>query len=170
VSWCVVALFRLAHALHVARVPVLPKLLVQINRLAFGCFLGAGARIGRGISLGYGGLGIVVHGRSRIGDDVRLGVHVVIGGRSKHSGVPVIGDRVVIGAGAKVLGPIHVGDEAVVGANAVVVEDVAPRTVVGGIPARVLKRDVDISRYHDGMDAPETAELLERCPSADRAA
>jgi serine O-acetyltransferase len=38
-----------------------------------------------------------------------------------------------------VLGPVTVGKHAVVGANAVVVDDVAPRAVVGGVPARVLR-------------------------------
>lgn len=163
----VVAIFRLAHALHTARVPLLPKLLVMVNRLAFGCYVGAGARIGRRVSLAYGALGIVIHDKSVIGDDVRIGVHVLIGGRSKLAEVPAIGNRVVIGAGAKLLGPIRIGDEAVIGANAVVVEDVAARTVVGGIPSRVLKRDIDIARYHDGLECEPRAPLPRRSASSD---
>ncbi len=55
----------------------------------------------------------------------------------------MIGDYVRIGAGAKILGNIHIGDFAVIGANAVVVKDVAPGAVVGGIPAREIRRDPD---------------------------
>jgi serine O-acetyltransferase len=160
----VVALYRTAHALRVARFPRLAKLVVLAIRLLFGCYLGAGARIGRRVSLAYGGMGIVIHDKAVIGDDVRIGAHVVIGGRSKLADVPVIGDRVVISAGAKLLGPIHIGDEAVIGANAVVIADVEPRTVVGGVPARVLKREIDIAAYHDGLGQPPEPALPRRVP------
>jgi len=151
VSRLLVALHRLAHALRCAGVPVAPLLIALFNRFVFGCWIGPGARLGKRISLGYGGLGVVIHDKSVIGDDVRIGTQVVIGGRSKHPDVPVIGDRCVIATGAKLLGPLHIGADSVVGANAVVVKDVAPRTVVGGVPARVLRTDIDIREYHDGL-------------------
>ncbi len=44
-----------------------------------------------------------------------------------------------LGAGALVLPGVTVGERAVVAAGAVVTRDVPPRTVVGGVPARVLK-------------------------------
>jgi serine O-acetyltransferase len=148
----VVAVFRVAHGLHCMRIPLLPKVFVGLNRVLFGCYIGAGARIGRGVSLGYGGLGVVIHDKAVIGQLVRIGANVTIGGRSKHPEVPVIGDRVVISTGAKILGPLRVGDEAVIGANAVVIRDVEARTVVGGVPARVLKAEIDIRDYHDGLE------------------
>ena len=43
---------------------------------------------------------------------------------------------VMIGAGAKVLGNIEVGEDARIAAGSVVLEDVAPRCTVAGIPAR----------------------------------
>ena len=150
-SCLLVAIHRTAHALHRLGVPALPLLLALFNRFVFGCWIGPGARLGRRVSLGYGGLGVVIHDRAVIGDLVRIGTQVVIGGRSKLADVPVIGDRCVISTGAKVLGPIRVGDESVIGANAVVVDDVEARTVVAGVPARVLKRDIDIRHYHDGL-------------------
>jgi acetyltransferase-like isoleucine patch superfamily enzyme len=48
-------------------------------------------------------------------------------------------DDVWIGAGAIVTDGVHIGRGAVVAAGAVVTQDVPPYTVVGGIPARVLK-------------------------------
>ncbi|WP_075559397.1 acyltransferase [Parabacteroides timonensis] len=45
-----------------------------------------------------------------------------------------------IGAGATILPGITVGENAVVGAGAVVTKDVEDNTVVGGNPAKVLKR------------------------------
>jgi acetyltransferase-like isoleucine patch superfamily enzyme len=52
----------------------------------------------------------------------------------------VVEDDVWIGAGAIVTDGVTVGKGAVVAAGAVVTQDVAPHTVVGGVPARVLKR------------------------------
>jgi acetyltransferase-like isoleucine patch superfamily enzyme len=49
-----------------------------------------------------------------------------------------IGDGTWLGAGAKILDGVTIGDGAVVGAAAVVREDVPPRAVAVGIPARVV--------------------------------
>jgi acetyltransferase-like isoleucine patch superfamily enzyme len=54
-------------------------------------------------------------------------------------GPVVIEDGVWIGEGACVLPGVRVGRHAIVGANAVVARDVPPYTIVGGVPARVLK-------------------------------
>lgn len=51
----------------------------------------------------------------------------------------VIEDDVWIGAGAVITDGVRVGKGAVVAAGAVVIKDVAPHTVVGGVPARLLK-------------------------------
>ena len=54
----------------------------------------------------------------------------------------VVEDEVWIGAGAIVLGGVTVGRGAVIAAGAVVGQDVESMTVVGGIPARLIKRIV----------------------------
>ena len=51
-----------------------------------------------------------------------------------------IGDRVFIGAGAIINMGVSIGDESVVSAGAVVTCDVPPRTIVAGVPARVVGR------------------------------
>ncbi len=51
----------------------------------------------------------------------------------------VIEDDVWLGAGAVVTDGVHIGKGAVVAAGAVVTRDVAPHTVVAGVPARVIK-------------------------------
>ncbi|MXQ13328.1 DapH/DapD/GlmU-related protein [Microvirga makkahensis] len=50
-----------------------------------------------------------------------------------------IGHDVWIGHGATILPGISIGNGAVVGAGAVVSHDVAPYTIVGGVPARLIR-------------------------------
>lgn len=50
-----------------------------------------------------------------------------------------IGDKVWIGANVTILQGVTIGDGAVIAAGAIVNRDVTSRTVVGGIPAKVIK-------------------------------
>lgn len=69
---------------------------------------------------------------------------------TKRNGIPMthqervedditIGDDVWIGSNAVILKGVTIGEGAIVGAGAVVTKDVAPYTVVGGIPAKFIK-------------------------------
>ncbi len=58
----------------------------------------------------------------------------------RRSHAVTIGHDVWIGHGGVVLAGKHVGTGAVVAAGAIVTKDVAPYTVVGGNPARVIRR------------------------------
>jgi acetyltransferase-like isoleucine patch superfamily enzyme len=51
----------------------------------------------------------------------------------------VIGRDVWLGANVTVLPGVTIGDGAIVAAGAVVTKDVPPNTVVGGVPAKVMK-------------------------------
>ena len=51
-----------------------------------------------------------------------------------------IGKNVWIGANATVLAGVTIDDGAVVAAGSVVTKDVEPNAIVGGIPAKVIKK------------------------------
>lgn len=55
----------------------------------------------------------------------------------------VIGNDVWIGYEAVILSGVTVGDGAIIGTRAVVTKDVPPYTIVGGVPARPIRRRFD---------------------------
>jgi serine O-acetyltransferase len=139
--------YRFGHARFVIRNKVLRApwtllyvILHKLVEIFFGITIGSAAVIGRRLSIEHHG-GIVIHGATIIGDDclIRHGVTLGNSGAASPDAAPKLGHRVHIGAGAKVLGGITIGDDAVIGANAVVVDDVPPGAVVGGIPAKIIR-------------------------------
>lgn len=83
----------------------------------------------------------------RIEDGAVIAPGVTLFGAGQDASVPDLDDiaaPIVIGRGAYIGGNstirygVHVGEGAVVAAGAVVVRDVAPWTIVGGVPARFL--------------------------------
>lgn len=61
-----------------------------------------------------------------------------------------IGHHCWIGTGAMILQGVRIGDGAVVAAGAVVSKDVEPWTVVGGIPAKEIRKRKDNVEYQSG--------------------
>lgn len=57
----------------------------------------------------------------------------------------IIGDDVWIGYGAQIMSGVTVGSHSIVGAGAVVTKDVAPYTIVGGVPARIIRTRESLS-------------------------
>ena len=55
----------------------------------------------------------------------------------------VIGNDVWIGYEAVILSGVHIGDGAIIGARAVVTRDVEPYTIMGGVPARPIRKRYD---------------------------
>lgn len=58
-------------------------------------------------------------------------------------GKTTIGNDVWIGYGAVIMRGVCIGDGAVIAAGAVVTKDVEPYTIVGGVPAKVIKKRFD---------------------------
>lgn len=92
-----------------------------------------------------------------IGNGVLTGMHVIISDNNHgmidvrettirpierpltSKGEVIIGNNVWIGDKVSILAGVHIGDGAIIAANAVVTKDVPAKTVVGGVPAKVLK-------------------------------
>jgi len=64
-------------------------------------------------------------------------------GHPSSKGDVIIGNDVWIGSGATIMSGIKISDGAVISANACVVKDVAPYSIVGGNPAKLLKKRFD---------------------------
>ncbi len=133
------SLHRISHKLWQYHLPLLPRLLSQINRALTGIEIHPGARIGQGVFIDHG-MGVVIGETTEIGNRCLLYQGVTLGGTGKESGKrhPTLAENVVIGAGAKVLGAINVGANTRIGAGSVVVRDVEANSTVVGIPGRVV--------------------------------
>lgn len=64
---------------------------------------------------------------------------VVIGNKNSQDNRATIGDNVYISLGAKIIGNVEIGECSIIAPNAVVVKDVPPRSLFGGVPAKFIK-------------------------------
>lgn len=87
-----------------------------------------------------------------IGDDVTISENVVIRDSDNHEilrngftmDAPiVIGNHVWIGINATILKGVHIGSGSVIAAGSVVTKDVPEKSLVGGVPAKILKTDIE---------------------------
>src|SRR5438552_5619925 len=118
-------LHRLAHTLHVAGVPLLPRLVSHISRFITGIEIHPGARIGEGLFIDHG-MGLVIGETTIIGDHCHLTQGVTLGGTSnkREKRHPTLGNHVTVRAGAKIIGAVTLGDNATIGAGSLVVSTI----------------------------------------------
>tara|TARA_Y100001970_G_scaffold286787_1_gene409801 strand:+ start:1377 stop:2117 length:741 start_codon:yes stop_codon:yes gene_type:complete len=130
---------RFTHTLWKYKLPIIPRLLSQINRSLTGIEIHPGAKIGRKVFIDHG-MGVVIGETAEIGDNCLLYQGVTLGGTGKSHGKrhPTLKKNVVIGAGAKVLGSITIGANTRIGAGSVVVRSVESNSTVVGVPGRVV--------------------------------
>ncbi|MCH7699070.1 MAG: serine O-acetyltransferase [Chloroflexi bacterium] len=132
-------LHRLAHTLHQAHVPALPRIISHVNRLITGIEIHPGAKIGDGFFIDHG-MGVVIGETAEIGDNCHLYQGVTLGGTStrREKRHPTLEDNVEVGAGAKLIGAITIGENAQVGAGSVVVTNVPPNATIVGVPGHIV--------------------------------
>lgn len=94
--------------------------------------------VGPGLVLQHA-YGLVVHQDAIIGANCLLRQGVTLGERVVGGAVPILESGVQTGANALILGGVRIGHSSIIGAGAVVLDDVAPFSVVAGNPAVVIK-------------------------------
>ncbi|GLH74848.1 hypothetical protein GETHLI_33500 [Geothrix limicola] len=96
----------------------------------------------------------------RIGEECMFGAMAMVRDHDGHRTAPVvIGDRVWLGHGVVVEPGVTIGDDAVISAGSVVVEDVPPRMIAMGNPARCMPlKALRRAQAAHGIEAPSEKE------------
>lgn len=131
--------YKASNYFYRKKIPLFPNLIKLTCFFIYNSSIPFQCSLGKGTKFAYGGIGVVLHKRTKIGKNCMIGTNVTIGGRSGHFEVPIIGDNVFIATGAKVLGPIVIGDNVTIGANSVVIKNVPDNCTVAGVPAKIIK-------------------------------
>lgn len=118
--------YRMAHALHVLKVPILPRLITEIAHKKTGIDIHPGANIGNYFAIDHG-TGVVIGETCIIGNHVRIYQGVTLGAKSfktdeegkminipRH---PIIEDSVIIYSNSTILGRITIGHDSIIGGN-----------------------------------------------------
>lgn len=137
-------LHRIAYKLHHWGIAFLPRLISQVNRFLTGTEIHPGATLEPGVFIAHG-MGIVIGETAIVGKGSIIYQDVTLGGTGKETGKrhPTLGKNVVVEPGAKVLGNICIGDDVRIGAGAVVLRHAPNRSIVVGVPGRVIYRKTD---------------------------
>jgi serine O-acetyltransferase len=133
--------YRIAHALHIEGVPLIPRILAEHAHSETGIDIHPGATIGERFFIDHG-TGVVIGETAVIGDDVKIYQGVTLGalsakrcpgvGQKRH---PTIEDGVTIYAHATILGgDTVIGRGSVVGGNVWLVRSIPPESKVEGRP------------------------------------
>lgn len=113
-------------------------------------FPGAELKLGSGFINSYAK--IRCHASIEIGDGVAIShdftvmdsdAHEIIGDGKRKTAPVKIGNHVWIGTRVTVLKGVTIGDDAIIGAGSVVTHDIPPRSLAVGIPARVVRENVN---------------------------
>jgi acetyltransferase-like isoleucine patch superfamily enzyme len=118
------------------------------GRVEIGSVAGAKLTLGDRVFINWGS-SVVAHEEIEIGDDCKIGELTAIFDTDHHEVEPgssvvkskvSIGSNVWIGRNSIVLPGVQIGDNSVIAAGSLVNSDVEPNTLVGGVPARLIRR------------------------------
>lgn len=95
------------------------------------------------------GVEFIMNGANHLSDAVSTYPFAIFGGAWAHAmdgrlyptkGDTVVGNDIWIGYKAAIMPGVHIGDGAIIGSYSVVTKDVEPYSVVGGNPARLIRK------------------------------
>ncbi len=131
-----IALYRLAHALIVLDVPLIPRILTEHAHSQTGIDIHPAATIGEYFCIDHG-TGVVIGETAVIGNQVKVYQGVTLGAMSVEKFLantrrhPTIEDRVVIYAGATILGgDTAIGHDSIIGGNVWLTSSIPPCSTV----------------------------------------
>ncbi|MCR4675748.1 MAG: serine acetyltransferase [Sphaerochaetaceae bacterium] len=149
-SFPAICFYRIAHALYLEKVPLIPRIMTEYGHELTGIDIHPGAEIGEYFFIDHG-TGVVIGETTTIGSHVKIYQHVTLGAKSfkvKDDGSlvkgikrhPDIGSNVIIYAGATILGgETKIGDNCVIGGNVWLTKSVEAGTTVVSKPAEIHK-------------------------------
>lgn len=143
-----ITLYYRGRWFYLHHMKIAAKICLGLMYFFYNCYIPYTSDIGSNCKIAYKGMSVVIHARAKIGNNVTIGTCVTIGGNKKEFKVPVIGDNCYLATGCKVFGDTRIGDGSFIGANTVVTKDIPPKSLVSGIPARVIKENIDINEYY----------------------
>ena len=135
---------KLCRKIAKCRFKFTKKIYSYFLRVFYSMDYSANCVLGENIILAHNGLGCVLAARS-IGSNTKIFQNVTLGaGKGQYpSNIPIIEENCIIYSGA-VIGDITIGKGTIIGANAVVTKDTPPNSVVGGVPAKLIKYRDDV--------------------------
>ena len=147
-----IAVHRVAHELHLLKVPLIPRIMSEYAHNKTGIDIHPGASIGSNFFIDHG-TGVVIGETAEIGDNVRMYQGVTLGALSIQKdasgnigrGVkrhPTLKNNVIIYSGATILGgKTVVGEYSIIGGSVWLTESVPPYTIlVNKAPELTQKR------------------------------
>ncbi|HEX5749349.1 MAG TPA: serine O-acetyltransferase EpsC [Archangium sp.] len=152
-----IAIYRIAHALHLLGFPLLPRLLTELAHQRTGVDIHPGATIGRRFVIDHG-TGVVIGETTLIGTGVKIYQGVTLGAlqvqkdladKKRH---PTIEDEVVVYANATILGGnTVVGRGSIIAGNAFITHSIPPESMVtrrSEVRHREPNAEFDELEYH----------------------
>lgn len=123
------------RVLQVARHSIVGRILWRLNSTRHSIQIPPSTQVGYGLYLGHG-VGVVVNGSARIGNNCNLSQFVTIG--SNDGQAAILGDNVYIGPNTCVVESVRIGSNATIGAGSIVTKDIPDNATAAGNYAKVL--------------------------------
>jgi acetyltransferase EpsM len=111
-----------------------------LSQIGEGTIIGPGVVIGSHTQLGPH---VIVNRGALVGHHTSIGTFCSIQPGANVAGACTLGEATYVGMGAVILDHLSIGSHAVIGAGAVVTRDVPDRVQVVGLPARIVKENIE---------------------------